>query len=66
MRAEKLLDIKCKFNDVRASTDDLIKELQTLNQMAKKGAEIIMIMVDRFNKVKVENNALKESIKQKG
>ena len=51
-RVEKLLDIECKFKDVRASMDNLIKELQTLNRIAKEGAEMIRSMVDRFDKAK--------------
>ena len=62
---EKLLDIEHKFKDVRVSVDDLIKEVQTLNQLGKEGAEMMKAMVERFDKAKAENDALRESIKQK-
>ncbi|GMN49580.1 hypothetical protein TIFTF001_018746 [Ficus carica] len=63
--AEKLLDIERKFKDVRASADGFIAELHTLNQTTKEEVEMIKSMVDRFDKVKAENCALRESIKQK-
>ncbi|GMN20300.1 hypothetical protein TIFTF001_048727 [Ficus carica] len=62
---EKLLEIERKFKDVRASADDVIQELQTLNRITKEGAEIIKSMVERFDKVKAENNALRKSIMHK-
>ncbi|GMN33542.1 hypothetical protein TIFTF001_044809 [Ficus carica] len=63
--AEKLLEIERKFKDVHASADDVIQELQTLNRITKEGAEIIKSMVDRFDKVKAENDALRKSIMHK-
>lgn len=58
-RAENLPDIKRKFKNVQASANNLIMELQTLNQTTKEGAEMMKIMVNRFNKVKAENDALR-------
>ncbi|GMN71569.1 hypothetical protein TIFTF001_054118 [Ficus carica] len=63
--AEKLLDIERKFKDACTSADDVIKEFHTLNGKAKKGAEMMKSMVDRFDKATAENDALRESIEQK-
>ena len=46
---EKLLDIERGFEDVKVGTEDLIAELQTVNQLAKEGAYMIKVMVDRYN-----------------
>ena len=63
--SERLLDIERRFRDVKASADGLIAELHTLNQTAKEGAEMMKATVDKFDKVKAENEALKETVKQK-
>ncbi|GMN59249.1 hypothetical protein TIFTF001_028339 [Ficus carica] len=47
-RIEKLLNIERKFKDVRASADDLFKELETLNRTVKEGVEMMKCMVDRL------------------
>ena len=62
-RGEKLLDIEQKFKDVKASTYSLIVELHTPNQIAKEGAEMMKAMVDRFDKAKADNDALREMVK---
>ena len=48
-RGEKLLDIERKFEDVKASTNDLIGELQTVNQSAKEGASMMQALADRYD-----------------
>ena len=64
-RTEKRLDIKRKLKDIHASVGNLIKELQTFNWTVKEGNEMMRGMVDRFEKVKAKNDALKKLIKQK-
>ena len=64
-RGERLLDIEQKFRDVKLSADGLIAELHTLNQTAKKGADMMKTMVGRFDKAKAKIEALEEMVKQK-
>ena len=47
------------------STDDLITKLYMLNQTAKEGADMMKIMVGRFDEAKAKIEALEESVKQK-
>ncbi|GMN58511.1 hypothetical protein TIFTF001_027600 [Ficus carica] len=64
-RGERLLDIERRFRDVKASADGLISELQTLNQTAKEGADMMKIMASRFDEVKAKIETREESVKQK-
>ncbi|GMN59430.1 hypothetical protein TIFTF001_028527 [Ficus carica] len=64
-RGEKLLNIERKFKDVKVSANTLIVELHTLNRIVKEGAEMMKAMVERFDKAKAENDALREKVKQK-
>ena len=48
-RGEKLLNIEWKFEDVKASADRLVVELQKVTQSAKEGTDIMKVMVDRFD-----------------
>ncbi|GMN66528.1 hypothetical protein TIFTF001_035597 [Ficus carica] len=58
-RGERLLDIKRRFRDDKASADSLISELQTLNQTAKEGADMMKIMDGRAT-LKASYELLKE------
>ena len=60
---ERLLNIEWRFRDVKASADGLIAELYALNQTAKEEAEMMKAMFDKFDKVKAENKALKDTAK---
>ena len=62
---KSLLDIEKRFRDVKASAGSLISELQTLNQMAKEGANMMKTMVGKFEKATMKINTLKESVKKK-
>ncbi|GMN47593.1 hypothetical protein TIFTF001_016757 [Ficus carica] len=62
---EKLLDIERKFEDVKASANELIAELQTVNQSVKEGTDMMKVMVDRYDEATVKIKTLEESLQQK-
>ena len=59
VQAEKLLDIQCKFKEVCVSVDDLAKEFQMLDQMAKDRAKMLEELGCKFDQLKDEDDALK-------
>ncbi|GMN48554.1 hypothetical protein TIFTF001_017719 [Ficus carica] len=64
-RGEKLLDIERKFKDVKVSANVLIAELQTVNQVAKEGTNMMKVMADRYDEATAKIKTLEESLKQK-
>ncbi|GMN45104.1 hypothetical protein TIFTF001_014289 [Ficus carica] len=64
-RGEKLLDIKRKFKDVKASAIELITELQTVTQSGKEGTDMMKVMVDRFDEAQAKIKTFEESLKDK-
>ncbi|GMN47317.1 hypothetical protein TIFTF001_016500 [Ficus carica] len=62
---EKLLDIERKFRDVKSNAEGLIDELHSLKQTANKGAEMMKVMLNRFDESQAKIGALKEMVKQK-
>ncbi|GMN62685.1 hypothetical protein TIFTF001_031767 [Ficus carica] len=57
-RGEKLLNIEQNFESVKASADDLVRELKRVTQSTKEGTNMIKVMVDRFNEVQAKIQTL--------
>ena len=64
-RGEKLLDIERKFEDIKASANGLIAELQTVNWSMKEEVDMMKVMVDRYDEATAKIKTLEESLKQK-
>ena len=57
-RGEKLLNIEWKFEDVKASSNELVTELQKVTQSAKEGTDMMKVMVDRFDEAQAKVKTL--------
>ena len=57
-RGKKLLVIEQNFANVKASADELIDELKTVNQSSKEMTDMIKIMVDKFDEAQARIKSL--------
>ncbi|GMN66986.1 hypothetical protein TIFTF001_036053 [Ficus carica] len=57
-RGEKLLVIEQNLKEVKASADDLIGELETVNQSSKQMTDMMKVMVDKFDEVQAKIKSL--------
>ncbi|GMN64039.1 hypothetical protein TIFTF001_033117 [Ficus carica] len=63
LRKEKLLDIEREFKEVHASANDLAKEFQILDQMAKDGVKMFGELGSRYRMQKYSKATLKARYK---
>ncbi|GMN32144.1 hypothetical protein TIFTF001_041684 [Ficus carica] len=61
-RGEKLLDIECKFGDVKAGADGLMAELQKSMDVAREGTSAMEILVKIFDEGQARIKSLEEGL----
>ncbi|GMN21319.1 hypothetical protein TIFTF001_043294 [Ficus carica] len=57
-RGVKLLVIEQNFKEVKASADDLIGELETVNRSSKQMTDMMKVMVDKFDEAQAKIKSL--------
>ena len=55
---ERLLVIEQNFTTVKASAEDLIGELKTVNQSSKEMSDMMRVMVDKYNEAQAKIRSL--------